>query len=102
MEDQKDAFQDIILQLWKSFGTFRGESEISTWIYRVSLNTILSKVSKKKKKCHKKQDKTKTIIIRFGGKKELEKQAQNRRGRKNKKEEIQGTRNGGEGMEGKG
>lgn len=49
-EDQKDAFQDIILQLWKSFATFRGESEIGTWIYRVSLNTILSNVRKEKKK----------------------------------------------------
>ena len=49
-EDQKDAFQDIILQLWKSFETFRGESEISTWIYRVSLNTVLTKVKKEKKK----------------------------------------------------
>jgi RNA polymerase sigma-70 factor (ECF subfamily) len=49
-EDQKDAFQDIILQLWKSFETFRGESAISTWIYRVSLNTILTKVRKEKKK----------------------------------------------------
>jgi RNA polymerase sigma-70 factor (ECF subfamily) len=49
-EDQKDVFQDIILQLWKSFETFRGESEISTWIYRVSLNTILSKVRKEKNK----------------------------------------------------
>ena len=49
-EDQKDVFQDIILQLWKSFETFRGESEISTWIYRVSLNTVLAKVRKEKKK----------------------------------------------------
>ncbi|CAN5250792.1 RNA polymerase sigma factor [soil metagenome] len=49
-EDQKDAFQDIVLQLWKSFETFRGESEVSTWIYRVSLNTILAKVRKEKKK----------------------------------------------------
>jgi RNA polymerase sigma-70 factor, ECF subfamily len=48
-EDQKDAFQDIVLQLWKSFDTFRGESEISTWIYRVSLNTILSKIKNEKK-----------------------------------------------------
>ncbi|MEO1051116.1 MAG: sigma-70 family RNA polymerase sigma factor [Bacteroidota bacterium] len=45
-EDQKDTFQDIILQLWKSVGTFRGASEISTWIYRVSLNTILNKKRK--------------------------------------------------------
>jgi len=48
-EDQKDAFQDVILQLWKSFDTFRGESEISTWIYRVTLNTILTKIRRDKK-----------------------------------------------------
>lgn len=45
-EDQKDAFQDIVLQLWKSFDTFQGQSEISTWIYRVGLNTLLSKKRK--------------------------------------------------------
>ncbi|NOT73552.1 MAG: sigma-70 family RNA polymerase sigma factor [Cyclobacteriaceae bacterium] len=49
-QDQKDAYQDIILQLWKSFDTFRGESEISTWIYRVSLNTLLAKVRKDRNK----------------------------------------------------
>jgi RNA polymerase sigma-70 factor, ECF subfamily len=47
-EDQKDVFQDIVLQLWKSFDTFREESNISTWIYRVSLNTILTKVRNEK------------------------------------------------------
>lgn len=49
-EDQKDVFQDIILQLWKSFETFRGDSKISTWIYSVSLNTILAKLRNEKKK----------------------------------------------------
>jgi RNA polymerase sigma-70 factor (ECF subfamily) len=49
-EDQRDAYQDIILQLWKSFDSFRGESELSTWIYRVSLNTLLTKVRKEKNK----------------------------------------------------
>lgn len=49
-EDQRDAFQDIILQLWKSFETFRGESALSTWIYRVSLNTLLAKVRKERNK----------------------------------------------------
>jgi RNA polymerase sigma-70 factor (ECF subfamily) len=49
-EDQKDAYQDIILQLWKSFDTFRGASEISTWIYRVSLNTLLTKVRNERNK----------------------------------------------------
>ena len=49
VEDQKDAFQDVILQLWKSFDSFRGDAKVSTWIYRVSLNTILVKVRKEKK-----------------------------------------------------
>jgi len=49
-EDQRDAFQDIILQLWKSFDTFRGKSELSTWIYRVSLNTLLTKVRNERNK----------------------------------------------------
>ena len=49
-EDQKDVFQDIVLQLWKSFETFRGDSKVSTWIYSVSLNTILTKVRDEKNK----------------------------------------------------
>ena len=48
-EDRKDAFQDIVLQLWKAFDTFRGGSKISTWIYRVGINTILTKKRRDKK-----------------------------------------------------
>ncbi|MEM7107971.1 MAG: RNA polymerase sigma factor [Bacteroidota bacterium] len=48
-EDRKDVRQEIILQLWKSFTTFRGESKVSTWLYRVSLNTILSRRRKEKR-----------------------------------------------------
>ena len=47
--DRKDTRQDIILQLWKSFSSFRGESKIGNWIYKVSLNTILSKIRKERK-----------------------------------------------------
>ncbi len=42
-EDRKDAFQDVLLQLWKSYGTFRGESSLVTWIYRVALRTLMNK-----------------------------------------------------------
>lgn len=48
-EDQKDAFQDVVLQLWRSFGSFRAEAKISTWIYRIGLNTLISKKRKEKK-----------------------------------------------------
>jgi len=47
-EDQQDAFQDIVFQLWRSFDTFRGEAKLSTWIYKVGLNTILTKKRKDK------------------------------------------------------
>jgi RNA polymerase sigma-70 factor, ECF subfamily len=37
-----DLFQEVVLQLWKSFPSFRGESKISTWMYRIALNTAIS------------------------------------------------------------
>ena len=45
-----DLFQDILINLWKGFSKFRGESNIKTWIYRVSLNTCISSDRKKKRK----------------------------------------------------
>lgn len=41
-EDKKDLFQEIVLQLWKSFPAFRAESKPSTWMYRVALNTAIT------------------------------------------------------------
>lgn len=41
-----DLFQDIILQLWRSFPAFRNESRVSTWMYRVALNTAISQFRK--------------------------------------------------------
>lgn len=41
-----DLFQDIVLQLWKSFPSFRRDSLPSTWMYRVALNTAISQFRK--------------------------------------------------------
>ncbi|QIP13968.1 RNA polymerase sigma factor [Spirosoma aureum] len=41
-EDRKDLYQEIVLQLWRAFPAFRGESKASTWMYRVALNTAIS------------------------------------------------------------
>lgn len=46
-EHQQDLYQDIVLNLWTSFGTFRGESKTSTWVYRIALNTCVSELRKK-------------------------------------------------------
>ena len=48
-EEVADLFQDILVNLWKGFAKFRGESSIRTWIYRVSLNTCISAERKKRK-----------------------------------------------------
>lgn len=47
-EEADDLFQEILINLWKGFAGFRGDSGIATWIYRVSMNTCISYKRKKK------------------------------------------------------
>lgn len=49
-EDREDLFQEITAQLWRAFPTFRSESKISTWMYRVSLNTAITHFKKDKRR----------------------------------------------------
>lgn len=44
--DQEDMFQEILVNIWKSLDSFRGDSSINTWIYRVAINTSLSYTGK--------------------------------------------------------
>jgi RNA polymerase sigma-70 factor (ECF subfamily) len=48
-EEHEDLFQEIVLQLWKSFDSFKGDSKFSTWMYRVGLNTAITLIRKKSK-----------------------------------------------------
>jgi RNA polymerase sigma-70 factor (ECF subfamily) len=41
-DERNDLFQEIVFQLWKSYKTFRGEAKITTWMYRIALNTAIS------------------------------------------------------------
>ena len=41
-EDQKDMYQEVLVNIWKSIDSFRGDSAISTWVYRVAVNTSLT------------------------------------------------------------
>lgn len=47
-EDQEDLYQEIVLQLWKSFPKFRNDSKVSTWMYRIALNTAIATFRKNK------------------------------------------------------
>lgn len=50
LEDQQDLYQEIVIQLWKAFGTFRQASQLSTWIYRIALNTAITRLRKEKRR----------------------------------------------------
>lgn len=48
-EDKNDLKQEILLQLWKSYPNFQGNSKFSTWMYRIALNTAITNIRKSKR-----------------------------------------------------
>ena len=43
-----DLYQEVVINLWKAYPKFRNECKISTWIYRIALNTCISFIRKEK------------------------------------------------------
>jgi RNA polymerase sigma factor (sigma-70 family) len=41
IEDAKDLFQEVLLNLWKSLPSFNNQSDINTWVYRITINICL-------------------------------------------------------------
>ena len=48
-DEVSDLFQETLINLWKGFESFRNESKLSTWIYRVAMNTCISADRKKRR-----------------------------------------------------
>ena len=46
--DREDLFQEIVIQVWKAYPHFKGDSKFSTWMYRVAINTAISGLRKRK------------------------------------------------------
>lgn len=46
-DEMADYYQEVLANLWRSYASFRGESSLSTWIYRVALYTCVSFVRRK-------------------------------------------------------
>ena len=46
----EDLYQDTVLNLWKCFPKFRNESSLSTWMYRIALNSCISSLRKENKR----------------------------------------------------
>lgn len=51
-EDREDLYQEMVLQLWRSYAAFDGQSKFSTWMYRVAVNTAITFLKKEKRRQH--------------------------------------------------
>lgn len=49
-EDRQDLFQEMVAQLWKAYPAFRQEAKVSTWIYRIALNTAIAGLRKQQRR----------------------------------------------------
>ena len=49
-QDREDLVNDIAYEMWKAFPNFKGKSKVSTWIYRVALNTAMNYRNNTRKK----------------------------------------------------
>jgi len=49
-DDTKDLFQEVLVNIWKSMPSFKGNSNIGTWMYRITLNVCLRLKTKEIKK----------------------------------------------------
>ena len=48
-EDKEDLFQEIVMQLWRAYPSFKGDSKFTTWLYKVAMNTSFMYLRSKKK-----------------------------------------------------
>lgn len=49
-EETNDLMQEALIRLWKGFHTFKGEADMKTWIWRVTMNSCINQDKKKKRR----------------------------------------------------
>ena len=48
VHDRQDLFQEIVIQLWKAYPNFKGQSKVSTWMYKIAIYTAIAGLRKQK------------------------------------------------------
>ncbi len=48
-DDANDILQDVFIKVWQNLDNFRGESKLSTWLYRIAINESITFINKKRK-----------------------------------------------------
>jgi len=49
-EDAQDCLQEAMLRVYRAIGGFKGQSSFGTWVYRITMNTCLDELRRKKNK----------------------------------------------------
>lgn len=49
-EDAQDCLQEAMLRIYRSIGNFKGQSSFATWVYRITMNSCLDELRRKKNK----------------------------------------------------
>lgn len=63
-DDTDDLLQDIMIKIWTALPTFRGESKLYTWIYRIATNEVLNHLRKQRFKAIVSLDSATSILER--------------------------------------
>jgi RNA polymerase sigma factor (sigma-70 family) len=50
--DRQDIYQEVLIHIWKGLDTFRGQSDLGTWMYRIAVNTCLGWLRHEKRRYH--------------------------------------------------
>ena len=48
-EDADDVLQDVFVKVWTALPSFRGEAQLSTWLYRIALNTAITHATRERR-----------------------------------------------------
>jgi RNA polymerase sigma-70 factor (ECF subfamily) len=65
--EAEELVQDVFFQVFKAIGTFRGESKLSTWIYRIAINLCKNRMKYRAVRQEGKQDDIDAMSERLGG-----------------------------------
>lgn len=61
-DDRDDLYQEILINIWKNLEKFEGRSLLSTWIYRIAVNTSLMHIKKESRRNRDKTELNENII----------------------------------------
>ena len=66
-EDAEEVTQDVLMKVYRKVGSFRGDAALSSWIYRITFNTAMSKLRNTRLARQADQEKERTLAASSAG-----------------------------------